>query len=209
MKIAIIGGSIAGCALALLLKDKFDVTVFERSKSLISRGAGITMSKELLQSLISKNVLDKDIPTHSATTRSFYCQHPSKPDYGHYLWRQDISIISLHWDTLFANLRKRLPDAIYHAGCPITQVQLNDESPNKITLDNGKQEEFDLIVFADGYQSIGRQLISQGSEPNYSGYIAWRGTIDFDLLKDKAPFINNIPNYCFDKGHLLCLSHIS
>ncbi|MDR3442525.1 MAG: FAD-dependent monooxygenase [Legionella sp.] len=203
MKIAIIGGSIAGCALALLLKDKFDVTVFERSKNLISRGAGITMAKELLQNLISKGILDKDTPNHSATSRSFYCQLPSKPDYGHCLWRQDISVISLHWDTLFSNLRQRLPDTIYQAGCHITQVQLNDESPHKITLENGKQQEFDLIVFADGYQSIGRQLISQDSEPNYSGYIAWRGTIDFDLLKDKAPFINNIPYYCFERGHLL------
>ena len=41
MNIAVIGGSIAGCALALLLKDKFNITVYERTDNFQSRGAGI------------------------------------------------------------------------------------------------------------------------------------------------------------------------
>jgi flavin-dependent dehydrogenase len=100
LKIAIIGGSIAGCAAALLLKDKFEVTVYERSNNLKSRGAGITLSKQLLDTLISKNLIDKETTAYSASARSFYCQLPSKPDYGHCIWHQEISIASLHWDTL-------------------------------------------------------------------------------------------------------------
>lgn len=203
MKIAIIGGSIAGCALALLLKDKFDVTVFERSKGLKSRGAGITMSKELLQTLISKDLIDQETMVYSSSTRSFYCQLPSKPDYGHCLWHQNISIVSLHWDTLFLNLRKRIPDKIYRNECRIVDVKLIDGEPSQIILESGDTQEFDLIIFADGSQSIGRKLISENSQLTYSGYVAWRGTIDFDLIKDKSPFINNIPYYCFNNGHLL------
>ncbi len=203
MKIAIIGGSIAGCALALVLKDKFDVTVFERSKDLKSRGAGITISKELLQILISKDFIDKDTLGHSSSTRSFYCQLPSKPDYGHCLWHQNISIVSLHWDTLFLNLRKRIPDKLYKNECRIVDVKLIDGEPRQIILESGETQEFDLIIFADGSQSMGRKLISENSQLTYSGYVAWRGTLDFDLIKDKSPFINNIPYYCFNNGHLL------
>lgn len=54
MNIAVIGGSIAGCALALLLKDKFNITVYERTDNFQSRGAGITIPKELLTTLINK-----------------------------------------------------------------------------------------------------------------------------------------------------------
>lgn len=109
MKIAIIGGSIAGCALALLLKDKSQVTVFERGHDLQSRGAGITLSVELLQSLINKNLIDRDTPSHSFSTRSFYCQSNEDPVFGKFLWQQNLSMASLHWDTLFTNLRKEYP----------------------------------------------------------------------------------------------------
>lgn len=203
MKIAIIGGSIAGCALALLLKDKFDVTVFERSKDLKSRGAGITISKELLQTLISKDLIDQETLGYSSSTRSFYCQLPRKPDYGHCLWHQNISIVSLHWDTLFFNLRKRIPNKIYKNEYTIVDVKLIDGEPSQIILESGETQEFDLIIFADGSQSMGRKFISGSSKLTYSGYVAWRGTLDFDLIKDKSPFINNIPYYCFNNGHLL------
>ncbi|WP_298624398.1 FAD-dependent monooxygenase [uncultured Legionella sp.] len=203
MKIAIIGGSIAGCAVALLLKDQFDITVFERSKDLKSRGAGLTISKELLQTLISKDLIDKETTGDSFSTRSFYCQLPSKPDYGHCLWHQNISIVSLHWDTLFLNLRKRIPDKLYKNECRIIDVQLKDGEPGQIILESGETQEFDLIIFADGAQSMGRKLISENSQLTYSGYVAWRGTLDFDLIKDKSPFINNISYYCFNNGHLL------
>lgn len=203
MKIAIIGGSIAGCALALLLKDKFEITVFERSKDLNSRGAGLTMSKELLQQLISKGMIDQEIITYSASSRSFYCQLPSKPDYGHCFWHQGMSIVGLHWDTLFNNLRKRLPDNLYKNESLVTKVQINDRCPSQITLQSGEIKEYDLVVFADGYHSMGRGLISENSQLEYSGYVAWRGMIDFDSIKDKAPFIDNMPYYCFNNGHLL------
>lgn len=203
MKIAVIGGSIAGCALALLLKDKFDVTVFERSKDLKSRGAGITMSKELLQTLISKNIIDQNTTSYPSSTRSFFCQLPTKPDYGHCLWHQHISIVNLHWDTLFLNLRKRIPDKIYKNGCKIVDVKLKEGGPGQIILESGETQEFDLIVFADGSQSMGRKLISERSQLTYSGYVAWRGILDFDLINDKSPFIDNIPYYCFNNGHLL------
>ncbi len=203
MKIAIIGGSIAGCAAALLLKDKFDVTVFERSKNLKSRGAGITLSQELLQTLISKGLIDEETSGYSAETRSFYCQLPTKADYGHCIWRQDISIVGLHWDTLFLNLRKRLPDELYKNDCKIADVRLIDGKPGELVFESGDSQAFDLIIFADGAHSMGRKLISERSQLTYSGYVAWRGVIDFELIKDKSPFINNIPYYCFNNGHLL------
>ncbi|MBA2657161.1 MAG: monooxygenase [Tatlockia sp.] len=203
MKIAIIGGSIAGCALALLSKDKFDIRVFERSKDLKARGAGITMSKELFQTLLSKDMIDIETVSYSSSSRSFNCQLPNTPEYGNCLWHQNISIVSLHWDTLFSTLRKRIPDSLYKNECKIIDVKLKDGAPGEITFESGEIEEFDLIIFADGHQSLGRKLISERSQLTYSGYVAWRGVLDFQLIKDKTPFIDNMPYYCFNTGHLL------
>lgn len=204
MKIAIIGGSIAGCALALLLKDKFQVTVFERGHDLQSRGAGITLSVELLQSLINKNLIDKNTPSYSFTARSFYCQSNEDPIFGKFLWQQNLSMASLHWDTLFTNLRKRIPNQIYHQDCKVVEVQLQDTT-KKVILESGEEYLFDFIVFADGAQSIGRELISSQarSRLEYSGYVAWRGTLDFNVINNKSLFNTQGLYYCFNKGHLL------
>lgn len=202
MKIAIIGGSIAGCALGLLLKDQFQVTVFERVPDLKSRGAGITLSIELLNTLIAQNIIDPDTLAHTFTTRSFYCQADNEPVYGRFLWKQGISMASLHWDTLFTNLRKRIPNSIYHHGIKVVDVQLHDEDPGQVTLESGETLLFDLIVFADGVQSLGRKLISN-VQPEYSGYVAWRGTLEFERIKNKTLFNDQGLYYCYNKGHLL------
>ncbi|MGM9452028.1 FAD binding domain-containing protein [Legionella bozemanae] len=202
MKIAIIGGSIAGCALALLLKDQFPVTVFEREPDLKSRGAGITLSIELLNTLIAQNIIDPGILAHTFTTRSFYCQADNEPLYGKFLWKQGISMASLHWDTLFTNLRKRIPNSIYHHGAKVIDVQLPDERPGQVILESGETQDFDLIVFADGVQSLGRKLISN-VQPEYSGYVAWRGTLEFEKIKNKTLFNDQGLYYCYNKGHLL------
>ncbi|STY28581.1 monooxygenase, FAD-binding [Legionella wadsworthii] len=202
LNVAIIGGSVAGCALALLLKDKYSISVFERAYDLKSRGAGITLSIELLNDLINKNLIDADILSHKFTVRHFFCQDSENPVYGKLLWKQSISMASLHWDTLFTNFRKRIPDSIYHSGIKVSNVQLFDQKPGQITLSSGETHSFDLIVFADGVQSLGRQLISH-TQPQYSGYVAWRGTLDFSLIKNNNFFNEQVYYYCYEKGHLL------
>lgn len=202
MKIAIIGGSIAGCALALFLKDKHDVTVFEKSNNLRSRGAGITVSPQLLDTLFTKDILDSDIITYAAQKRTFYYKSPNE-HYGIPFWHQDISMVSMHWETLFINLRKRIPDEIYQSGAKILNATINDGKTPGITLENGENRHFDLIVFADGSHSLGRKIISENSQLSYSGYVAWRGVLNFDSIGEKAHFNNNISYYCFDSGHLL------
>ena len=53
MKVAIAGGSIAGCATAIALsRAGCDVTVFERSSSLQDRGSGIAIPVPLRDQLI-------------------------------------------------------------------------------------------------------------------------------------------------------------
>ena len=191
MKIVVIGGSIAGCTIASLLQEKFEVTVFERATNLKSRGAGITMDPSLMHSLIDKGLLDKDLLTYPASTRTFHCKDPRKPKFGKSIWEQDIEVLGLHWDE------------IYKSGVKVESVSLNEDDASEVKLVDGQVLKFDLVIFADGIHSIGRQLLSQGSVLEYSGYVAWRGVIDFEQIEDKAPFINNIPYYCYDDGHLL------
>ena len=203
MKIAVIGGSIAGCTIASILQKRFNVTVFERAKNLKSRGTGITMAPSLMKTLVDKKLIDENIVTYPASTRKFYCKDPAKPQIGRCIWNQDIDVLGLHWDELYSNLRKRVSNEIYKSGVTVENVLLKNNNASEIRLDNGDVLKFDLVIFSDGINSIGRPLLSPNSMLEYSGYVAWRGVVDFNKIKDKTPFINNIPYFCFDNGHLL------
>ncbi len=64
VRVGIVGGSIAGCASAVVLsRASHEVTVFERSPDqLISRGAGIGTPADVLKGMIEGDRLDATFP---------------------------------------------------------------------------------------------------------------------------------------------------
>jgi 2-polyprenyl-6-methoxyphenol hydroxylase-like FAD-dependent oxidoreductase len=72
-RVAVIGGSIAGCAVAIALtRAGCDVTVFERtSGSLHDRGFGIGLPPDTLGQMVAADYVDASIPAIRATTRLF------------------------------------------------------------------------------------------------------------------------------------------
>ncbi|MGI9149281.1 MAG: NAD(P)-binding protein [Chloroflexota bacterium] len=71
VRVGIIGGSIAGCAVAIeLSRAGYDVAVFERSRgTLVGRGAGISLPMPTFRSLIARDLIDADFPTASRRRR--------------------------------------------------------------------------------------------------------------------------------------------
>ncbi len=201
MKIAVVGGSISGCAIAALLQDQYEVHVFERSSSLTSRGAGLGMSRELFQLLQDRGLFDSDMISYPVFTRSFHYKGADNPA-GIQIWQQKLEMLGLHWDEIFNNLRRRVNDNVYHNGLEVTEVSFDQSRPT-VTFTSQEQAEFDLIIFADGLYSLGRKLISPSSKLQYSGYIAWRGVIDFQQVTDKSLCVENMPYFFYDKGHFL------
>jgi 2-polyprenyl-6-methoxyphenol hydroxylase-like FAD-dependent oxidoreductase len=70
-------------------------------------------------------------------------------------------------------------------GCPTTHIKpvrgvssvSSLEDGAVIRLDDGSEHRFDLVVCAEGYHSQTRTALF-GSEPEYRGYICWRGVLD-------------------------------
>lgn len=209
MKIAVIGGSIAGCAIAAqLLADGQDVTVFERSSSShTARGAGIILTESLVQECIELNLFDSKIPRFPVKDRSFNIKNEEiKLDsHSREIWRQvGADIVALNWNDIYQNLRKRIPDECYHGG---EEVYAIHEANNVCTIETsqskGKKYEFDLVIAADGINSTIRKQIFPDVACKYSGYVAWRGTTNHpDFIKEKI-FDAHIPYYVFSQGHLL------
>ena len=177
VKVGIIGGSIAGCATAALLhRAGHDVTVFERSESdLVSRGAGIGTPTTVWQDMMARGLIDETLPTFRADCLRFVIRGSGT---GQQRWLGDlhVSITAFNWAHLYRGLRRCVPDEIYRSA---STVELIKPGPHSTTLHvrPGGSVDFDLVVCADGYRSMGRRLIDPDATPHYRGMVVWRGLL--------------------------------
>ena len=203
-KIGIIGGSISGCISAILFQRAgYDVTVFERSsEKLKSRGAGIVLPQALIKKLITDDLLDKSIEHFLIKSREFIVKDENSDLLGRVIWEQSFEAGALNWGMLFHSLRKRVADRTYHLGCVIQSIENKPDHVN-VTLDTGDQQQFDLLISADGYRSLGRQTLFPDAKLNFSYYVAWRGTVDINDLLVAEHFEHNVLYYLYQKGHVV------
>lgn len=178
LRVGIVGGSIAGCTAAIELhRLGHQVMVFERSRGqLEDRGAGIASALPHLEMLKERDLIDPDYP-YVLMTRSIWTTAQADNPEGRLFWRRAGAAGGMNWGVLFANLRHRVPDEIYHCGRSVTDLSEHDDNTVTLQLDNGEQHTFDLVIFADGYHSWGRQYLFPEAEMTYAGYVIWRGTI--------------------------------
>jgi 2-polyprenyl-6-methoxyphenol hydroxylase-like FAD-dependent oxidoreductase len=177
MRVGIIGGSIAGCVTAALLHQAgHDVTVFERSESgLVSRGAGILMITASWQDMTARGLLDATVPA----VRVGYSRMVTRAaGTGQQRWLGDVELSSVlfNWAHLYQSLRRRVPDGRYRGGVAVERIEA---TPHGTTLHlvPGGSPDFDLVVCADGYHSLGRGLVDPGAVPAYRGMVLWRGLL--------------------------------
>src|SRR5580704_8476050 len=179
MRVGIVGGSIAGCATAALLhRAGHDVIVFERSGSdLVSRGAGIGTPTTVWQDMIAHGLIDEPLPAVRIDYLRFVTRGSGT---GQQRWLGDVqpplSFTLVNWAHLYQWLRRGVPDELYRSA---STVELIDARPDGTTvhLGPGGAVDFDLVVCADGYRSIGRGLIDPGATPCYRGMVSWRGLL--------------------------------
>jgi 2-polyprenyl-6-methoxyphenol hydroxylase-like FAD-dependent oxidoreductase len=179
MRVGIIGGSVAGCATAALLhRAGHDVTVFERSESgLVSRGAGIGTPTAVWQDMMARGLIDGTL----SACRADYMRYVTRGSgTGQPRWLGDAggrgSLMLLNWAHFYQCLRRGVPDDLYHSA---SAVELIEARPDGTTLHlrPGGSVDFDLVVCADGYRSMGRRLIDPGATLRYRGMVSWRGLL--------------------------------
>jgi 2-polyprenyl-6-methoxyphenol hydroxylase-like FAD-dependent oxidoreductase len=170
MRVGIIGGSIAGCATAALLhRAGHDVIVFERSESdLVSRGAGIGTLMTVWQDMMARGLIDGILPTF----RADYIRYVTRGSgTGQQRWLGDvhISLTAFNWAHLYQCLRRGVPHELYRGA---STIELIEARPHGTTLHflSGGSLDFDLVVCADGYRSMGRRLIDPDAAPRYRGW---------------------------------------
>ncbi|MEU6232413.1 FAD-dependent monooxygenase [Kitasatospora sp. NPDC047058] len=185
--IAVVGGSIAGCAFARAAArgGAERVVVLERSPGrLEDRGVGLCVVVDRYAELVRAGHLDDGIRHHPLTERHWLARDPrgTGGSRGRPLWTQPLRMHSFHWGVLWQALRERAPDTVgFRTGTTVTAVGGGDDAAWLETAGGGR-EAYDLVVGADGYRSVVRGAVCPEARPEYAGYVCWRGSFDAGLL---------------------------
>jgi 2-polyprenyl-6-methoxyphenol hydroxylase-like FAD-dependent oxidoreductase len=207
-KVAIVGGSLAGCAVAIALQRAgCDVTVYERSRGkLEDRGAGIGMPLALLHTLVERDFVDANMAHLQATKAPFVLRAGGEEegdDRGRLLWEQPIAAAVTNWGIVYRHLRSRLPDALYHQGQEVIAVSDPEGDTVSVHLADGHTAQVDLVVCADGQQSVGRRLLFPAQPLQYAGYILWRGLAEEQAVANIPLFEGRVTWAVSDTGYCL------
>ncbi|MFF3214790.1 FAD-dependent monooxygenase [Streptomyces sp. NPDC002886] len=184
--VAVVGGSIAGCAFATAAAraGAAEVVVLERTRGrLADRGVGLCVHDDRAVELRASGALPEGIPAHRLERRRWVVRDPEAGAGGRLIWEQPFPFHSYHWGQLWRGLREAVPDAVvYRQGETVTGVAGDGE----VRLAGGGAERYDLVVGADGYRSVVRAAVCPESRPHYAGYVCWRGNFDAGLVPTGA-----------------------
>jgi len=190
----VIGGSLGGLLTASTLRAAgWEVDVFETSPGqLDSRGGGVVLQPDVLDALQFAGVKPPDPPGVPSGERI-------------YLDREDKRVEELYmpqmqtsWSLLYRAMKDALPTQHLHSG--ETFVNFRTEGDKVVALfDNGRSEEADLLVGADGIRSTLRSRLLPEVMPAYAGYVAWRGLVEeLDLPAQAASTLRG--HFAFQEG---------
>ena len=196
IRIAIIGDGIGGMTAAVtLVQIGFKVNIFEQAPELSEVGAGLTVTPNATKGLIYLGLgqaMEKIGMAHDLQgVRHYQTKEMIVPlkrgkhmleKYGAYQFQ--VHRADIH-DILIESLEKHSP------GCVSIDHQLVgiDQKSDRVKLifNNQAEYECDFVIGADGTRSAVRKSILGNDEPEFSGYVAWRGIVPTDGL-DESDF---------------------
>jgi 2-polyprenyl-6-methoxyphenol hydroxylase-like FAD-dependent oxidoreductase len=182
MKVIIIGAGIGGlCAGIAARQAGLEVEIYERAGELQPLGAGLSIWVNAIRALDLLGLGDAfraiavpnsgSIITCDGRPLSRMTGERVRERFGEAVWgvhRGDLQTLLLH---------ALGPDAL-HLGADYQGFE-QDAARVTIRFADGRTARGDMLVSADGLQSLTRQTLFPKSIPRYAGYTAWRGVTVF------------------------------
>ncbi|MEU0302474.1 FAD-dependent monooxygenase [Streptomyces sp. NPDC006175] len=184
LRMGVVGGSIAGCAMAVAgLRAGADVTVHERSAgALQDRGLGIVIPPSLHERLVATGYLGAAMPTAPVATRVWLTRAAGDRSAREFA-RQPSPVTPCNWGLLWQALRTASAGASHHRGRPVVSVG-RAPSGGAVVRTARSEDTYDIVVGADGHESLTRRILAPDLRPTPAGYAVWRGTLPLDALAE-------------------------
>lgn len=195
LRIGIVGGGIAGVALALDLSRhaQLEVKLFESAPAFGEVGAGVSFGANAVRAITGLGIGEPYLQTADRT--------PAPWDDIWFEWRRGVDAgylgaslapgvgqSSVHRADFLDTLASRLPSNVPVFNKRAQKVEQTG-SAARITFSDGTVYECDLLIAADGIKSSIRPYVLNGigaevAVPRFSGTCVYRGLIDSQLLRD-------------------------
>lgn len=195
-KILVIGGSLGGLFVAnILLRQGHDVTLLEKTiGSLDGRGAGIVTHDALAQALRAAGVTVDETLGVPVTKRVTLGAD------GQALGEMELPQVLTSWSRLYQMLKESFPSERYLQGKTVKSV-IQDTNSVQVICEDGSQYNAELLIASDGIRSAVRAQVAPQIQPQYAGYIAWRGVCDEACLsKYTLETLFNRFGFCLPNG---------
>ena len=195
-KILVVGGSLGGLFAAnILLRQGHDVTLLEKATgSLDGRGAGIVTHDALAEALRAAGVrVDNSLGVQVTKRVTLGAD-------GQTLGEMELPQILTSWSRLYHMLKESFPAERYLQGKTVKTVT-QDANTVHISCEDDSQYEAELLIASDGIRSGVRSQLAPEIQPEYAGYVAWRGVCDESVLSQNTlDTLFNYFGFCLPNG---------
>ena len=189
--IAIIGAGIGGMTAAVTLaKMGVKVSIFEQAPELSEVGAGLTITPNATKGLmylgLEKQMNEVGMAHTQQGVRHFETGEMIVPlergeimleKYGAYQFQAHRADVH---NVLIDELKLHNSNTIYTNH---ELIDLNEKNNSvELVFSNNETYEVDFVIGADGNRSAVRKIILGDDDPQFAGYVAWRGLVPVELL---------------------------
>jgi salicylate hydroxylase len=190
LKIAICGGGIGGLSAAIALGNVgHEVSVFEKTKAFNRVGADINLTPNAVFALDRLGVGDvlretaarptfrisRDGITGAETSR-LPMSSAAEEKYG-------APQLTIHRADLLEALREQLPEGTLQLDRSVKKVTQGDAEAI-VHFEDGSEQNFDLVVGADGIHSAVRTALWGKDNPKFTGMVSYRGVFPRENAPD-------------------------
>ncbi len=119
---------------------------------------------------------------------------------GQSLGEMELPQVLTSWSRLYHMLKESFPSERYLQGKTVKTVT-QDESAVHVLCEDGSKYDAELLIASDGIRSAVRAQVAPQIQPEYAGYIAWRGVCDEACLsKYTLETLFNQFGFCLPNG---------
>ena len=188
LRVALVGGGLGGLTAALALnRQGFEVHIFEQAGKLRELGAGIGLSPNPLKVLRALG-LEEEVKRYGTAVEAITMRNWTT---GQELFRQPLKGVNegrfgvtnmqAHRGDLLNILAAAISTSQIHLGSRCVDVASSDRAAS-LTLSDGTQEQFDLVVGCDGIGSRVRAALHGPESPRFTGNMCWRALVETQNL---------------------------
>lgn len=190
-KAIIVGGGIGGLSTAVTLrKVGWDVEVWERARELQPAGTALSLMCNAISALHTLDIhLDEDLAKRGRVFESLsFLTKKGRPirrmRFDEFARRQSAANFAIHRADLQAALLEAAgADLRIELAATATGFEELDGGGVRVDFADGRQATGDVLIGADGFNSVIRRQLHGPEEVRDGGYLCWLATVDFQHPK--------------------------